>query len=312
MGYESERIVVTGGNGFLGSVLVKKLRDSGYRYVDTFSSKEFNLTSQADTDRMYFYYRPSVVIHLAARVGGIGANLNNPGKFCYDNMMMGANVLECGRKYGVKKILTAGTICSYPKFTPVPFKEENLWDGYPEETNAPYGLAKKMMLVMSQGYRQQYGMNYSFVLVVNLYGPGDNFHLENSHVIPAMIRKFHEAKVGGNNKVILWGDGSPTREFLYVDDCADALILALEKHDGPDPINIGSGSEISMKDLAETIRGVVRYNGSVEWDTTRPNGQPRRCLDVTRAKEVLGWTARTPLAEGLKKTYETFYGQEAI
>lgn len=307
---KSSTIVVTGGQGFLGSALVRQMETSGYTNVHTFSSKDFDLVSQSDTEKMMFYYRPDAVVHLAARVGGIGANMKNPGKFAYENLAMGINVLEQARKYDVEKVVVAGTICAYPKFTPVPFKESELWNGYPEETNAPYGLAKKMLLVMSQAYRQQYGCNYVYLLPVNLFGPRDQFDLETSHVIPAMIRKFHEAKEAGRQSVTLWGDGSPTREFLYVEDCADALLRALETYDGPEPINIGSGSEISMRDLAETIKAAVGYNGTIEWDTGRPNGQPRRCLDTTRAKDLLGWSASTNLNDGIKRTYNWYLNKE--
>lgn len=304
-------IVVTGGKGFLGQALVERLRASGYTNVNTFSSLQFNLTSQSSAEQMFFYYNPEVVIHLAARVGGIGANLKNPGKFGYENLVMGANVVELSRKYGVKKLITAGTVCAYPEVTNVPFKEEDLWLGYPEPTNAPYGLAKKMLLVLSQAYRQQYGCNFTYLLPVNLYGPRDSFDLENSHVIPAMIRKFHEAKERGEEKVTLWGDGSPSREFLYVDDCAEAFVSAMESYDGSDPVNIGSNTETSMKDLAETVKKIVRYNGCIEWDTSRPNGQPRRCLDVSKAKELLSWSARTSLEEGLQKTYDWYLRETA-
>lgn len=303
------RIVVTGGKGFLGSALVPKLRALGHD-VDVFGSRDFDLADKASCDRMFFYYDPEIVIHLAARVGGIGANMDNPGKFCYENLAMGVNVLECARQRGTKKVITAGTICAYPKFTPVPFKEEDLWNGYPEETNAPYGLAKKMLLVMSQSYRQQYGSNFVYLLPVNLYGPNDNFDLRTSHVIPAMMRKFHEAKEKGDEQVPLWGDGTPTREFLYVDDCADAFVAALD-YDGPEPINIGSGTEISMADLAEQIKDVTAYNGSIHWDTTKPNGQPRRCLDVSRAKNLLEWSSKTALKEGLERTYR-WYLEERV
>lgn len=303
---KNARIVVTGGNGFLGSAVMAKLRASGYIHVDSFSSGAFDLTSKQDTEHMYAIYNPEVVIHLAARVGGIGANQKNPAKFAYDNLAMGVNIIECGRRFGISKLVIAGTICAYPKFTPVPFKEDDLWNGYPEETNAPYGLAKKMLLVLAQGYRQQYGCNFTFLLPVNLYGPNDHFDLENSHVIPAMIRKFHEAKEAGHADVILWGDGSPTREFLYVDDCADAFVTATENYDGADPINIGSGLEISMATLANKIQSIVGHEGKIIWDTSRPNGQPRRCLDVSRAASVLGWRAMTDFEDGLQKTYNWF------
>lgn len=300
------RIVVTGGNGFLGTSLIQKLKDAGYSNVETFSSSEVNLTDANDTQHMFSFFSPDIVIHLAARVGGIGANQKNPGKFAYDNLAMGLNIIERARIYGLEKLVLAGTICAYPKFTPVPFKEEDLWNGYPEETNAPYGLAKKMLLVLAQGYRQQYGLNSIFLLPVNLFGPNDNFDLESSHVIPAMIRKFHEAKTAGHTDVTLWGDGSPTREFLYVDDCADAFFNAMQSYNEAEPINIGTGKEISMLELANKIQSVIGHEGKIVWDTSRPNGQPRRCLDVGRAKIRLGWEAQTPLDVGLSKTYEWF------
>ncbi len=303
---KSSKIVVTGGNGFLGSAVMKKLKESGYENIRTFSSKEVDLTCNDITYHMYQSLKPDVVIHLAAVVGGIGANQKNPGKFAHDNLAMGLNIIECAREYGLKKLVIAGTICAYPKFTPIPFKEDNLWNGYPEETNAPYGLAKKMLLVLAQGYRQQYGLNSVYLLPVNLFGPGDHFDLENSHVIPAMIRKFHEAKEAGNKDVTLWGDGSPTREFLYVDDCAEAFVKTMEDYDGPDPINIGSGKEISMLDLANKIQSAVGHEGRIIWDSSRPNGQPRRCLDVTRAKTVLGWESTTSLDAGLLNAYNWF------
>jgi GDP-L-fucose synthase len=303
------KIVITGGNGFLGKALVANLRAKGYDDVHTFSSMEFDLVSQADTDKMFFYYRPDVVIHLAARVGGIGANMRNPGKFCYDNLAMGINVIDSAHKYGAKKLIAAGTVCSFPKFSPVPFKEDDLWKGYPEETNAPYGLAKKMLLVMCQSYRKQYGCNFTYLLPVNLYGPHDSFDLENSHVIPAMMRKFHEAKVRGDPSMTLWGDGTSTREFLYVDDCAEAFAQSMEKYDGEEPINIGTGREIPMRGLAAMIRDVVGYEGAILWDTSKPNGQPRRRLDTSRAKEMLGWESRVTLEDGLAKTYEWFASQ---
>lgn len=305
MNPKDTKIVVTGGNGFLGSALMEKLRGAGFS-PRTFSSAEVDLTDMTDTESMLATYNPHVVIHLAAVVGGIGANQKNPGKFAYDNLAMGTNIIEASRKYGLEKLIIAGTICAYPKFTPVPFKEENLWNGYPEETNAPYGLAKKMLLVLAQAYRQQYGMNSIFLLPVNLYGPCDHFDLENSHVIPAMIRKFHEAKENNNANVNLWGDGSPTREFLYVDDCADAFVAALQRYDGDQPINIGSGKEISMKELANVIQAIVGHKGQIIWDANKPNGQPRRCLDVSRAKELLAWRATTEFKDGLAKTYKWF------
>lgn len=299
-------ILVTGGTGFLGTAVIRKLFEAGYTRCAAFGSKQFDLTQKTATRFLLQCTNPDVVIHLAAKVGGIGANQKNPATFAQDNLQMGLNLFEECHKAKVNKLIVAGTICAYPKMTEVPFKEEDLWNGYPEETNAPYGLAKKMLLVLAQAYRQQYGSNFVYVLPVNLFGPGDSFDLENSHVIPAMIRKFHEAKISSTKTVTLWGDGSPTREFLYVDDCAEAFVAALEKHNGPEPINIGSGKEISMKVLAEKIKQIVGYEGEIIWDTQRPNGQPRRCLRVDRAKQILGWSATTDLDSGLKTTYEWF------
>lgn len=305
------RIVLTGGHGFLGQAVIEELSTRGYTDIFTFSSKQYDITRQEDTRKMFLTLRPDVVIHLAARVGGIGANMRNPGKFAYDNLAMGINVLEEARIHSTSKVVVAGTICAYPCNTPVPFQEKNLYDGYPEPTNAPYGMAKKMLLIMSQAYRAQYGCNYIYLLPVNLYGERDMFHLENSHVIPAMLRKFHEAKVQGKPEVVLWGDGSPTREFLYVRDCARAFADAMETYDGSDPINIGTGKEISMMDLATSIKNIVQYNGKLRWDISKPNGQPRRCLDVSRADKLLNWRATTILEAGLRKTYEWYLDNEA-
>ena len=293
--------LITGGNGFLDTAL-----KAHFPGATCPRSSDFDLVNQVQCDKMFWTHNPDVVIHLAATVGGIGANKANPGRFCYENLMMGANVVECCRKYGVKKLVVTSTICSYPMMTPVPFKEEDLWNGPVEPTNAPYGLAKKLIMVLGQGYREQYGLNVVTLLVVNLYGPGDHFDMENSHVIPAMIRKFHQAKINKYQEVVLWGDGSPTREFLYVEDAAEAVSLATEKYEGKEPINIGSGMEISMSELANQIRDVVGYEGEIFWDKTRPNGQPRRCLDVSKARSAIGWEAKTPFHEGLKKTYEWY------
>ena len=292
---------MTGGAGFLGRYVVERLRAQG---VEPFIPlvENWDLTQAGDVDRLFAEQEPELVIHLAAEVGGIGANRANPGRFWYSNLVMGANVLEQSRLHGVEKLVVVGTICAYPKFTPVPFKEEELWNGYPEETNAPYGIAKKALLVGAQAYREQYGLDAIYLLPVNLYGPGDNFAVESSHVIPAQIRKMVEAKKRGEREVVLWGDGSPTREFLYVDDCAEAIALAAERYDGPDPVNIGTGSEISIRELAETIAELTGYEGELVWDTSKPNGQPRRCLDTSRAKRLFGFRASTPLREGLERT----------
>jgi GDP-L-fucose synthase len=310
MSYFSERrVVVTGGAGFLGSVVVGLLRERGCKEIVVPRSREYDLTDGDAVRRLYRDARPDLMIHLAARVGGIGANRANPGKFFYDNLMMGVQLIEEGRKTGVSKLVAVGTICSYPKFAPVPFREEDLWNGYPEETNAPYGLAKKMLLVQSQAYRQQYGFNSVVLFPVNLYGPNDNFDLETSHVIPAMIRKIDQAITRGDPDVELWGDGSPTREFLYVDDAAEALLLAAERYDQSEPMNLGSGHEISIRDLATTIARLMGYRGKVRYDTSRPNGQPRRGLDVSRAQKLLGWTARTGLEDGLRRTIDWWRSQ---
>jgi GDP-L-fucose synthase len=253
-------------------------------------------------ERLFEGQRPEVVIHLAAVVGGIGANRANPGSFFYANAIMGIQLIEAARRYGVEKTVVLGTICAYPKFTPVPFREEDLWNGYPEETNAPYGVAKKALLVQCQAYREQYGMNAIFLLPVNLYGPGDNFDPESSHVIPALIRKCVEAVESGRPEIVCWGDGSPTREFLYVEDCAEAIVLATERYDKPDPVNVGSGREISIRDLTEKIAALTGFEGRIAWDTSQPNGQPRRCLDVTRAEREFGFRASTDFDEGLRQT----------
>ncbi len=305
-GWGDLRVMVTGGSGFLGSHLVEGLRKRGARDVLVPRSREWDLTSQEATFRLFEETRPQIVFHLAARVGGIGANRENPGLFAHDNLEMGVHLIEAARRTGVEKVVLVGTICAYPKFTPVPFREEDLWKGYPEETNAPYGLAKKMLLVLAQSYRRQYGMNAIYLLPVNLYGPRDNFDLETSHVIPAMIRKFVEAREEGRDSVVLWGDGSPTREFLYVEDCAEGLLLAAERYDEAEPVNLGSGMEISIRDLAETIRELTGFEGSIEWDRDKPNGQPRRCLDVTRARERFGFEASTSFDEGLRRTCDWF------
>jgi GDP-L-fucose synthase len=290
-------ILVTGGGGFLGSHLVERLFADGEE-VFVARRADYDLTRQVDAERLFAEAEPELVFHLAAEVGGIGANRANPGRYWYANLMMGANVLEQSRLYGVSKLVVAGTVCAYPKHATVPFREEELWSGYPEETNAPYGVAKKSILVGAQSYREQYGLNAIFLLPANLYGPRDNFDLDSSHVIPALIRKMVEAE----GEVVLWGDGSPTREFLYVDDCADALLRAADLYDGPDPVNLGTGVETSIRELAETIAELTGFTGGIRWDTSMPNGQPRRSLDPSKAEELFGFRAETPLREGLEHT----------
>jgi len=301
------RVVVTGGAGFLGSFVVEQLRAKGCREIFVPRSKDYDLVQMDAVQQLYSDRTPDIVIHLAARVGGIGANQANPGRFYYDNLMMGAQLIEVGRQRGLKKFVALGTICAYPKFAPIPFKEDDIWNGYPEETNAPYGLAKKMMLAQSQAYRQQYNFNSIVLFPVNLYGPRDNFDPKTSHVIPAMIRKCVEAKESGRTAMTLWGDGSPSREFLYVEDAADGILLATEHYNGSLPVNLGTGEEVTIRDLADLIAKEVRFTGRIEWDTTKPNGQPRRRLDVTRAKELFGFQARHQLREGLKKTVQWFH-----
>jgi len=319
--WRNKRVIVTGGAGFLGSHVVEKLhaRGAGQIYVPLI--EEYDLTTLADIERMFNIATrapgesnsdtplSTVVIHLAALAGGIGANRARPADFFYINLMMGVQLMHEAWKRGVEKFVAIGTICAYPKFTPVPFKEENLWDGYPEETNAPYGLAKKMLLVQAQAYREQYGFNCIYPLPVNLYGPRDNFDLETSHVIPAIIRKCVEAQSQGDKEIVLWGDGSPTREFLYVEDAAEGILLATERYNGNDPFNLGSGMEISIKDLAEMIVRLTGFSGKVIWDTTKPNGQPRRALDVNRAHDYFGFRAQMSFEEGLRRTIEWYRQQ---
>ena len=295
------RVLVTGGGGFLGSHLVERLQGSGLDPVVA-RRRDFDLTVAGDAARLFAAAQPELVYHLAAEVGGIGANRANPGRYWYANLMMGAHVVEQSRLHGVSKLVLLGTICAYPKFAPVPFREESLWDGYPEETNAPYGVAKKALLVGGQAYRDQYGLNAVYLLPVNLYGPRDNFDLESSHVIPALIRKMVEARDRGEEEVVLWGDGSPTREFLYVEDCAEGLQLAAERYDGPEPVNLGTGEEISIQDLASLVADLTGYTGQIRWDTSKPNGQPRRRLDTSRAERLFGFHARTSLRDGLERT----------
>jgi GDP-L-fucose synthase len=313
MGHGGSRvnILVTGGRGFLGSHVVERLRAEG---IDPFVAEhsEYDLTDRQDAERLFAEAQPDLVYHLAAEVGGIGANQAAPGRFWYSNLMMGVNALEQSRIAGVEKLVVVGTICAYPKFTPVPFREEELWNGYPEETNAPYGVAKRSLLVGAQAYRQQYGLNTIYLLPVNLYGPGDDFDLETSHVIPALIRKMNDAKGAGEEKVVLWGDGSPTREFLYVEDCAEALLLAAERYEGDEPVNLGTGLEISIADLAEKVAHATGFQGEIVWDTSKPNGQPRRCLDVSRAEELFGFRAKTSFDEGLARTVSWYLSEASV
>lgn len=308
--WQSRRVCVTGGAGFLGSFVVAELKRRGAQDVFVPRSKDYPLVEGEAVRRLLQDAQPDVVIHLAAHVGGIGANRAKPAEFFYDNLMMSTQLLHESWKQGVSKFVGIGTVCAYPKFTPVPFREEDLWNGYPEETNAPYGLAKKMLLVQSQAYRQQYGFDSIYLLPVNLYGPGDNIDLQSSHVIPAMIRKVLTAQAAGDDTVTLWGDGSATREFLYVEDAAQGIVLAAERFDGEEPVNLGSGNEISIKDLAETIARLAEFRGKFVWDTSKPNGQPRRGLDTSRAERLFGFRAQTGFEEGLRKTIE-WYRQAA-
>ena len=308
--WKDKRVIVTGGAGFLGSYVVEKLKEWGCRNIFIPRSKDYDFTKEANIIRLYKDYLCDIVIHLAAVVGGIGANRENPGKFFYDNLVMGAMLMEYARQFKVGKFVALGTICAYPKFTPVPFKEENLWKGYPEETNAPYGLAKKMMLVQSQAYRIQYGFNSIFLLPLNLYGPRDNFNPKSSHVIPALIRKFMEAKDKGEEVVVCWGTGESTRGFLYVEDAAEGILLAAEKYNKSDPVNLGTDLEIPIKDLAELIAKLLGFKGKIRWDTSKPDGQPRRKLDTSRAEREFSFKAKMDFEEGLKRTiewYKKFY-----
>jgi GDP-L-fucose synthase len=304
--WENKKVVVTGGAGFLGSHVVGKLEARGCRNIFVPRSADYDLVQMEQVGRLYREKDPHIVIHLAAKVGGIGANRENPGKFFYDNLIMGAQMIEQGRLSGLEKFVAVGTICSYPKFTPVPFKEDDLWNGYPEETNAPYGLAKKMLLVQSQAYRQQYGFNSIFLLPVNLYGPRDNFNLDTSHVIPALIRKCIEAIEGGKQEIVVWGTGKPTREFLYVEDAAEGILLAAERYNKSEPVNLGVGFEISIRDLVERIARLTGFKGGIVWDPSKPDGQMRRMLDVTRAEKEFGFKAKIGIDEGLKRTIEWY------
>ncbi len=300
--WNEKRVCVTGGAGFLGSFVAEQLRRQNPEELFIPRSAEYDLREKPDVARMYEDARPHVLIHLAATVGGIGANRRNPGRFFYDNAVMGIQLIELARRHGVQKLVLIGTVCSYPKFTPVPFSEEDLWNGYPEETNAPYGLAKKMLLVQARAYRRQYGLNGIYLIPVNLYGPRDDFDPASSHVIPALVRKCIEARNRGEDSITAWGTGRPTREFLYVEDAARGILAAAERYDRPEPVNLGSGDEIAIRDLAELIAELTEFTGRIEWDTSRPDGQPRRMLDTSRAREEFGFQARTELREGLLKT----------
>jgi len=301
-----KRIAITGGGGFLGRHLVDQLRARGCRDIFVPRRKDYDLTRADAVQRLFEEHHPEVLIHAAAVVGGIGANRANPGSFFYENAIMGIQLIEAARRYGTEKVVVLGTICAYPKFTPVPFQETDLWNGYPEETNAPYGVAKKALLVQCQAYREQYGTNAIYLLPVNLYGPGDNFDLESSHVIPALIRKCVEGARNGSLELVCWGDGSPTREFLYVEDAAAGIAAATERYDQAEPVNLGSGEEISIKELSEKIAALTGFRGRIVWDDTRPNGQPRRCLDVTRAEQSFGFKAATSLDAGLQRTIDWY------
>ena len=307
--WRKKRVCVTGGDGFLGSFVQKTLKGRGANDVFIPTIEQYDLTDITDIRRMLNDAQPDLIIHLAALAGGIGANLARPAEFFYKNLMMGVPLLHEAWEQGVEKFVAIGTICAYPKFTPVPFKEEHLWDGYPEETNAPYGLAKKMLLVQSQAYREQYGFNSIYLLPVNLYGPRDNFNLETSHVIPALIRKMIDAENRGEDEIVLWGDGSPTREFFYAGDAARGIVMAAERYNGSEPVNLGAGMEISIKDLAQLISELSGFSGRIVWDTSKPNGQPRRALDITRAKEYFGFEAEMHFEEGLKRTIDWYRQQ---
>jgi len=312
--WPNKRVLVTGGSGFLGSFVVEKLKGRGCKDIFVPRSKDYDLVEMNAVKRLYKDTKPEIVIHLAARVGGIGANRANPGRFFYDNLMMGVQMMEVGRQTGIEKFVAIGTVCAYPKFAPVPFREEDLWNGYPEETNAPYGLAKKMLLVQSQAYRDQYGFNAIYLLPTNIYGPRDNFDPESSHVIPALIRKCVDALPQTSNlqppTITVWGTGKPTREFLYVEDAAEGILLATEKYNKPDPVNLGAGFEISIKDLVDLIAKLTGFGGKIIWDSAKPDGQPRRMLDVTKAEKEFGFKAKTRFEEGLKKTIEWYISNQ--
>ena len=303
---QSDRILVTGGAGFLGGFVTDRLRARGFTDLVTFRRAEYDITREDEVERLYRDTKPAAVVHLAAEVGGIGANRDNPGRFFFANMAMGMHLIEGARKHGVRKFVQTGTICAYPNHTPVPFREEELWNGFPEVTNAPYGIAKKALLMMCQAYRQQYGLNAIYLLPVNLYGPKDNFHLHTSHVIPALVRKCVQARLNGDATITAWGTGAASREFLYVEDCAEGIVTAMERYDSPEPMNLGSGREITIKDLTLLVAKLARFEGEVAWDASKPDGQPRRCLDVSRAWNAIGFRARTSLEDGLRKTIEWF------
>ncbi len=307
MNQTDKRVVVTGGAGFLGSYIVEKLQARGYRNVFVPRSADFDLRVQLDVISMYIKFEPDIVIHAAAHAGGIGLNQKKPGQLFYDNMAMGLFMIDQAVDFGVEKYVQIGTVCAYPKFSPTPFQEDNLWDGYPEETNAPYGVAKKALLVQGQAYRKQYGLNFIYLLPVNLYGPRDHFHLEHGHVVPTLIKKFTQAKLDNAPSVLLWGTGNSSREFLYVEDAAEAIVLATEKYDGTEPVNIGTGKNILIHDLAATIAKKIGYRGEIIYDITRPDGQPSRCLDISRAEKEFGFIAQTSFYDGLAKTIDWYF-----